>query len=225
VATPERLAPSRRLRSAAAAERRRLQRRLERVERQAMVLRSDLESAEGEAVELRRQLALLDGLALGEDGHRVNALRVVQRDEDAPLGVLRGADIRIAAVRILAAGERPDAAVHYGEWYELVRSAGYGIAGRDPLATFLTQITRSPVVQHAGGPGLYALDREAPQRLHERLSALHEELAQLRVGQQTLEDIATVRERRLDLTAEYDRVEQALSEAVEALGLATAGSA
>lgn len=219
MATPERFAPSRRLRSAAASERDRLRRQLERLEHRAATLRSELTATEEGAAEIRRQLGVLDSLAVDEHLEQRTSLSVVRPDDDAPLGVLKGVDIRVGAVRILAARQAAPRPVHYTGWYDLVRQAGYGIGGRDPLATFLTQITRSPVVQHAGAPGMYVLDLGAPERLRERLHDLHEELAQLHMGQQAFEDITTVRQRRLELTAEYDRAEQALAEAIEALGL------
>src|SRR6266511_1885454 len=59
MATPERTAPSRRLRSAALAERQRLRRELERLEQQISRLRSELVSLEQAAVSVRQRSALL----------------------------------------------------------------------------------------------------------------------------------------------------------------------
>jgi hypothetical protein len=133
-------------------------------------------------------------------------------------GYLRGADIRITAVRVLAATENPATPIHYVDWYKLVVDAGYGVAGRDPLASFLTQIGRSPLVGRAGERGLYALDLDAPRRLRERLHALHHELVGLHEGQQTIDEIATVAARRADLTASVVGVERELEEALASLG-------
>ena len=38
-------------------------------------------------------------------------------------------------------------ALHYREWFDLLAQPGHEIAGKDPLAVFLTQISRSPVVR------------------------------------------------------------------------------
>lgn len=237
MATPEPLAPSKRLRSAALAERERLRRDLERTERRTSALRAELADAEHTASDIRRQLALLAQLA--HDGERDSAfpvqrgLRAVEPAHEAPTpdyqtppqGYLRGGDIRVAAVRILASTEKPTKPVHYAEWYDLLTQAGYGVAGRDPQATFLTQIGRSPVVNHTGERGFYALDLDAPRRLSEQLHALHAELIGLHQGQQTIEEIATVRDRRAELTSEYAKIERELEEAAMSLGLDTSQKA
>jgi len=68
---------------------------------------------------------------------------------------------------------------------------------------------------------MYALDLDAPARLRHRLHVLRRELVALHEGQQTIEEIASVRERRGELTKEYSRVERALEEALEAFGVDT----
>jgi chromosome segregation ATPase len=231
MATPEPLAPSKRLRSAALAERDRLRRDLDRTDKRIAALRNELAEAERNAGDIRRQLALLAQLAHDEEQDSAfpiqRSLRAVDPDVDETAaeyerpvhGYLRGADIRLAAVRILASTENPAKPIHYGEWYDLVTQAGYGVAGRDPQATFLTQVGRSPIVKHTCDRGFYALDLDAPRRLSEQLRELHVELVGLHQGQQTIEAIATVRERRAELTSEYAKVERELEEAAAALGL------
>jgi hypothetical protein len=232
MATPEPLAPSKRLRSAARAERDRFRRDLERTDKRISALRTELANAERAANDIRRRLALLAQLAHDEDEDSPfviqRGLRAVEPTPEAPSdyqtpphGYLRGGDIRLAAVRILASTENPTKPVHYAEWYDLLTHAGYGVAGRDPQATFLTQIGRSPVVNHTGERGFYALDLDAPRRLGAQLQALHSELVGLHQGQQTIEEIATVRDRRAELTSEYARVERELEEAAMSLGLDT----
>src|SRR5688500_17454686 len=110
MATPEPIAPSRRLRSAALAERDRLRRDPERTDKRISVLRSDLEEAEQTAAEIRRHLALLAQLAHDEEQDSPfpvqHDLRVVEQSADVAgpdyatpsHGYLRGADIRTAAV-------------------------------------------------------------------------------------------------------------------------------
>jgi hypothetical protein len=74
---------------------------------------------------------------------------------------LRGPAIRRAAVEVLLAlPERPQA-LHYREWYEAVRAAGFNVAGKDPLAVFLAQISLSPVIRRAPRP---ACTSSTPQR-------------------------------------------------------------
>jgi hypothetical protein len=121
-------------------------------------------------------------------------------------------------VRLLAGSSRAHRPIHYTDWFALLEDAGYGIEAREPLATFLTQVSRSPVVLRAGEPGTYFLDHEAPQRLAEELRLLHVELARLHQGQQTIDGVISVREKRVDLTTKISQVERAYHEALEALG-------
>ena len=62
---------------------------------------------------------------------------------------LRGPAIREAAVRALVADGRD--ALHYREWFELLDERT--VAGKDPLAVFLTQLSRSPAVRKGAQPG------------------------------------------------------------------------
>lgn len=87
--------------------------------------------------------------------------------------ILGGEQLRLQAVEILAEGRGPGFPIHYREWYELLVSAGYRVQGQDPLATFLSQVTRSPVIA-SGSPnrGVYVLDVDgAIERAAARLRA------------------------------------------------------
>lgn len=65
-------------------------------------------------------------------------------------GALRGQRLREVAVELLARHLEPGQAVHYRQWYELLRRENVTVAGRDPLATFLAQISRSDAVEAVG---------------------------------------------------------------------------
>ena len=226
MATPEHSPPSRRLRSAARAERARLRRDLERRELRIARLGQELAEHEKAASDIRGRL---DALAPFTDSDEP----VTLSPEDPPLravvpktgagdvipldSYLRGSDIRIAAVRVLAATEAPTKPIHYTDWFRLFCEAGYGIVGQDPQASFLTQIGRSPLISRAEERGTYALDIDAPRRIRERLHLLHTELVGLHEGQQTIEEIATVAGRREELTAEVVKAESDLNEALASL--------
>ena len=224
MATPEHTGTSRRLRNAARAERDRLLRRLEQQEQRIARLRTELAERQATVDEIRSQLALLSQIAHDEDDSPfVRQGRHLRAVEPGPEGIpergyLRGAEIRVAAVRLLAARENPSRPMHYSEWFQIFTDAGFGIAGRDPQAVFLTQITRSVLVVHAGERGMYALDLDVPRRLREQLHVLHQELAGLHEGQQTIEEVATVSSRRADLTSRVVKVEHELEEALASLG-------
>lgn len=224
MATPEPAQPSRRLQQAAAAERTRLRRELDQARRAVDSLRNRLAREEQLQLEIEQRLALLDQLAavpeeLAGRPAEDNVVAFPDTASDPPHGYLRGATIRVVAVRLLAATQEPGESIHYTDWYRLVTEAGYGVSGRDPLASFLTQISRSPVVVRADQPGHYLLDLDASERLRARLDELNGELLSLHHGQQTIEAITSSRERRGELVSQISRVERALEEATEALGL------
>jgi hypothetical protein len=69
---------------------------------------------------------------------------------------LRGQRLREIAVEVLQRADRAEQPVHYREWFALVQSAGYEIGGRNPLATFLVQVSRARGVERVGQrTGLY----------------------------------------------------------------------
>lgn len=70
---------------------------------------------------------------------------------------LRGRRLRQVAVEVLRRRGNADA-VHYREWFALVRADGWEIRGRDPLNTFLTELGRTDGVERVGQrTGLYRL--------------------------------------------------------------------
>jgi hypothetical protein len=201
--------PSNRLANAVAAERAALDRERARLEEQAAELRVALERIERGLAEIDAQCGLLDRLA---PQSRVDPA------PEPPQAGLRGPAIREAAVRALVADGRE--ALHYREWFELL---DHEVAGKDPLAVFLTQLSRSPAVRKGPRAGVYELDRNAPARLKASLDDLHEQLRALTTGT----DLGAIRARRAQLTAEIGRTERALEETARVLApareLAAAG--
>jgi hypothetical protein len=187
--------PSARLVRAVAAERAELERHRARLAHEASELRAALTRIERGLAEIDERCELLDRLA--------GAPEPEPHTPDTAL--LRGPAIRERAVEALLESGRE--ALHYRRWFELVTGDGAMIAGKDPLAVFLTQITRSPVVRRGPRAGVYELDRAAPDRLAKTLERLQRELART----------AADRARRAHLTAEIGRVEKALEEAARVL--------
>jgi hypothetical protein len=73
-------------------------------------------------------------------------------------GRLRGQRLRDVAVQVLRDQHRTGEPIHYRAWFELVRRQGYSVAGKDPLATFLAQISRADEIEPVGRrSGLYLL--------------------------------------------------------------------
>jgi hypothetical protein len=207
---------SARLLRAVRAERAELDRERGRLALRRDELRAQLERLEAQLGELDERSGLLDRLAprapvaLAPDPPPALMAPAAAR----PATALRGTAIREAAVRVLS--ERPEGAgpVHYRRWHELLGEAGLAVAGKDPLAVFLTQVSRSPVVRRAGAPGHYELDHDGPKRLRQRLAALQEQLRAAAGGP---------RGRREELAAQVGRTERELEEAERSLAPADGG--
>jgi hypothetical protein len=136
------------VRSAVRAEREAVAARLEMLHAQAERLHALVEIADREVDEAARLLRHLDeilGLA--------PQLSLGSLD-----GEIRGQKLRELAVQLLRQKKGRGAVIHYREWYDLVRKAGVRVAGKDPLATFLTHVSRADgVVSVRPRSGLYRL--------------------------------------------------------------------
>lgn len=228
VAAAETWTPSRRMRAAATAERGRVERELSRLSAREAELATELAALQAARAELEDHRDVLNKLAHGQEatstpgrtGRRLRALPDAGPPSANGTTVLRGAHIRETAVRALAAKSEADAPVHYRDWFELLTAQGFMPAGKDPLATFLTQVSRSPVVQRTTTSGMYVLNLQFPRRARERLAELGAALAQAEEpgADVTVEAIAQARERRAQLTAEMHEIERQLEEALRSLG-------
>jgi hypothetical protein len=124
---------------------------------------------EARIAELREQSRRLHALTDRLDQELDEALRVLRGIEemlgeapqlslDAFNGEIRGRRLREIAVELLRQRRTPDDVIHYREWYDLLVAAGVRVAGKDPLATFLTQINQAPEVASVKPrSGLYRL--------------------------------------------------------------------
>lgn len=71
---------------------------------------------------------------------------------------LRGERLREVAVDVLRRLATSGDPIHYRAWFDALVESGFRVTGRDPLATFLTQITRIDQVESVGRrSGLYRL--------------------------------------------------------------------
>ena len=218
--------PSARLVRAAAAERAALGRHRERLLSARESLRAELRAIEASLRELDERDALLDRVA-GPPAPPAAAVAIEgARPASRERAPLRGPAIRRAAVEVLLAQPEAPQALHYRAWFDALEAAGYEVAGKDPLAVFLTQLSRSPVVRRGTQSGVYELDPGAPRRLRDRLDALHAELRGIAGTPSATADLTAIRGRRAALTTQITQVEKALEEAEALLGpRATAGPA
>lgn len=214
--------PSRRLRSAAAAEVTRVDRALAKVTARERALAAELATVttEREALERDRQtlidLAGRDAITSAPEPAPAPRLRAVPAVAGT---VLRGAQIRMVAVRLLTEHADADTAIHYRDWYALFVAQGHMAGGKDPLATFLTQITRSPVVCRSTVDGVYSLDAGFIGRARVRRTQLITDLAVTHdlTPHADGEEIATARTQRDRLTRELHALERDLGEALRVL--------
>ncbi len=199
------LQPTARLVRAAAAERAELERHRARLAAEAQQLRAALMRIEHGLAEIDERCGLLERLAPPAPA---------QEPERETAGLLRGPAIRETAVAVLIAHGRDS--IHYREWFGLLTQQGHEIAGKDPIAVFLTQISRSPAMRKGMRAGVYELDRQAPTRIQHTLDGLQRELRDLTVTGTS--DLAAVRSRRRRLTTAISQAERALEEAARLLG-------
>lgn len=137
-----------RLAEALTQEYRALQARVQQGRERAERLRELAEQAEEQATGDEKLLRDLAGV-LGQSA---------QTSLDELNGRLRGQRLREVAVEVLREQHRAGEPIHYRAWFDLVRRQGYAIAGKDPLATFLAQISRADSVESVGRrSGLYLL--------------------------------------------------------------------
>ena len=136
------------VRKAIECERELVAQRLEQVREQAERLHALVEQVDSDVEQTARMLRNMDemlGLA--------PQLSIEYLD-----GEIRGQRLREIAVEVLRQNKRLGQEVHYRDWYQLVVGTGIRVAGKDPLATFLTQIARAPEVESVRPrSGLYRL--------------------------------------------------------------------
>jgi hypothetical protein len=226
--------PSSRLLRAAVAEQADLLRHRERLTGERIRLLDELRALDEALAATDRRLEVLAELAgrvgptSGASAQPVGPGRANDRTDgtDGPVPetseadtrpALRGPAIREAAIRVLVAQPEPIEALHYRQWYELLTRAGLKVAGKDPLAVFLTQLTRSPLVRKTSAPGVYEVDRQAPLRIRQRLERLQAELREVTVAAHGPVELGAVRARRHELDLAISQQERALEEALRAL--------
>jgi hypothetical protein len=218
------------MRAAAAAERERVERELHRHRVREQQLDAELAGVRTAQQRLEVELRALERFTgeqtdSGVFGAVKRRLRVVSEEPEGHSAagkevVLRGASIRETAVRVLADSAAAGQPIHYRDLYELLLQRGFLPAGKDPLATFLTQLGRSPLVTRSTASGMYSLDIAFPERARARLAQLRAELEETHASAAGagVDAIAQARERRAALTREVEATERALEEALRSLG-------
>jgi chaperonin cofactor prefoldin len=211
--------PSARLLRAVAAERNGLRRRRDALLKRRRRIQTQLDELDGAIAELDERLALISRLDdENPEPSRQSAEPEPETSPDRGGPVLRGPAIRAAAVKALLTHPQRPQALHYRQWFDLLEKAGYNVAGKDPLAVFLTQLSRSPLVRRSTQSGVYELDLQAPTRLRQQLEDLQAQLRKLTASASSATaDLGSIRSQRTALSLEINKVEKALQEAQETL--------
>jgi hypothetical protein len=145
---PSSAALSKELRDAAAAERELVAARVAELREQSIRMKDLAAAVDDDLVANVRLLGQLDEM-LGV------APQMSMTDADDEL---RGQRLRDVAIQILRRHKGEAATMHYRDWYELVVHEGHRVGGKDPVATFLTQVSRAREVEPVGRrSGLYRL--------------------------------------------------------------------
>jgi hypothetical protein len=131
--------------------------------------RAEREKLAVELAELQARIEHFDALVAEARDEADSVTRSI-RDLEELLGIapqiafceinetLRGERLREVALEVLREHVREGEPIHYRAWFDALVDAGYRVVGKDPLATFLTHISRIERVEAVGRrTGLYRL--------------------------------------------------------------------
>jgi hypothetical protein len=131
--------------------------------------RDEREKLAVELAELQARIENFDALAAEARDEADSVARSI-RDLEELLGIapqiafceinetLRGERLREVALEVLCEHVREGEPMHYRAWFDALVDAGYRVVGKDPLATFLTHVSRIERVEAVGRrTGLYRL--------------------------------------------------------------------
>lgn len=209
--------PSAALVRTARSEIERVRRGMSTIQQRRAALLAQLEELDAELDAYKRRESLLQELVHVEQA--VPTVDAEGSEARRPRRALKGTELRRVAGRLLwnSQGENE---VHYREWFERVIAEGYAIGGKDPAASFLTNIRDSPAVVRGSRPGGYRLDPGNSDRLAQEIREAQAELADVERSIEQAYDadrelhtpIQTLREHRRDLKQRLKRLEAKAAE-------------
>ena len=213
--------PSKRMQAAARSERRRIEREIEKVKKQEVRYQRELARANQKRSQLHEELSAI--MRFADEEASTNGgpqLRVVAYSEaDTNDLVLKGAQIREFAVNLVVRTRYADEGIHYRTWFDLVSAQGVKLTGKDPVATFLTQISRSPVVMRSEKPGVYLIDFTFPDNAKARIHELEQILDSAADGdpEASIDEIEAQRVAQRKAKTEVRTLRRAIQEADRSL--------
>jgi hypothetical protein len=199
---PDAARPSAALIRAAEAEDERIRRALDTLDRRREALRGELAQLDRESERLHERRRAL-ALAVGEEPD------TAPKSSSREINTLRGRALRRVAGNLLWRSEG-DHEIHYREWFERVLAAGFAVGGRDPGASFLTNVRNSPAVVRGARPGYYRLDPERRDRRREEIAEVRAELEDLGATLLRAREDPGLRDRVEDLRTHRSHLDQKL---------------
>jgi len=208
-------APSSALRRVAEQEQTRIARVRTRLQTRQRSLGEELQQLEDQLAELDDRERLLDQLLGPSDpAPAVSDSASASTSASPPL---KGAKLRERAARLLFLTYGARVPVHYKDWFAMVAGEAE-ISGRDPLASFLTNAARSPVLSRGEAPGTYYIDPDALGRLRAELAERQAELRDLtEVTAREVSPSESLRAHRTQLLASIRHLETQVTEAEHVL--------
>lgn len=189
----------------------RIERALAVTEQRRAALLAQLADLEAEAESYARRRRLLAELAQVEQATPIAETGVVT--QPVATRAVKGRELRRAAGRLLWTWER-NGQIHYREWFERVLAEGYATGGKDPAASFLTNIRDSPAVVRGSAQGFYRLDPSSIDRVNQAIGEAHAELADVQQsierayeGETELGSVESLRTHRDRLKQQLKRLE------------------
>jgi uncharacterized protein YhaN len=173
MATPA--SPSAALVRTARSEIDRIDRAIATIEQRRAALHAQLSELDVEVEGYARRKQLLEELVYVEQGVPTAATAA---DARPARRAVKGVELRRVAGRLLWSTQG-DREIHYREWFERLIAEGYAVGGKDPVASFLTNIRDSAAVQRGSSQGHYRLDSASISRVAQQTSEVRAELVDL----------------------------------------------
>lgn len=170
---PASYSPSASLLRSARNEIERVKRALAVIERRRSALLAQVAELDAEAEGYARRRQLLEDLV--EVEHATPVADVGPTVTRAKVAI-RGRNLRRIASQLLWSWQGTEQ-IHYREWFERVLAEGYAIGGKDPTASFLTNVRDSPAVLRGTAQGYYCLDPTSRERVTKMIGEAEAELA------------------------------------------------
>jgi hypothetical protein len=131
------------------------------IERERAIVAARLAALEDQSKRLHDLVGEIDA-DIAETGHLLKRmdemLGIAPQLSLDTRGELRGQKLQEIAVELLRQKKGVGVEVHYREWFELLLEQGVRVAGKDPLGSFLTQVSRATSVESVRPrSGLYRL--------------------------------------------------------------------